>query len=203
MSFGTSIEMTDPAVIRALSHPARVRIMAYLDDGPATATECSEAVGQSPSACSYHLRTLAELGFVEEVASSDGRTRRWGLKVRGHGIPKRAQDSPEVQAAARLWGEQWAVVEHQLLAEYLGREPTESPAWRKAATFTSQEVYLTPDELIGLGERIMELFEPYLDRADPDRRPDGARPVHAALAAFPRLDPAERREAKRRAARGR
>src|SRR5262245_42432984 len=99
--------MTDPKVIRALAHPARVAILAFLGDGPATATECSTAAGQSPSSCSYHLRTLAELGFVAEVASDDARERKWRLKVKGHGVPKRAQDSPAVLAAARLWGRQW------------------------------------------------------------------------------------------------
>src|SRR4026209_2071912 len=92
----TFVEMTEPTVIRAVSHPARVAILAYLAEGPATATECSEAAGESPSSCSYHLRTLARVGFVEETASDDGRERRWRLKIDGHGIPKSAQDSPEV-----------------------------------------------------------------------------------------------------------
>src|SRR6266508_3290555 len=114
--------MTDPKVIRAVAHPARVAILAYLYDGPATATECSTAVEQSPSSCSYHLRTLAKLGFVEEVGSDDGRERRWRLKIKGHGIPKRAQDSPEVRAAARLWGRQWIAIEQRRLSEFLAGE---------------------------------------------------------------------------------
>jgi DNA-binding IclR family transcriptional regulator len=38
-------------------------------DGPATATECAEVAGLSPSPCSYHLRALARHGFVEETPS--------------------------------------------------------------------------------------------------------------------------------------
>ena len=61
MAFGKYVEMTEPSAIRALAHPARMAILAYLDEGPATATECSTAADESPSACSYHLRTLARL----------------------------------------------------------------------------------------------------------------------------------------------
>lgn len=186
------VELTHSTTIRALAHPARIAILAYLDDGPATATECSETVGQSPSACSYHLRTLAELGFVEEAESNDARKRMWRLKVRGHGIPKRSQETPEIQAAARLWGQQWVSIEQRLLADYLDRETAEPPAWRQATTFASEEVHLTPEELITVGEEMMALLVPYLDRSEPNR-PEDSRPVHIALTGFPRLEPAERR----------
>ncbi len=39
------------------------------------ATECAQVAGLSPSACSYHLRTLARYGFVEEDRASRGRAR--------------------------------------------------------------------------------------------------------------------------------
>src|SRR5713226_3824820 len=52
--------ITDPRAMRALAHPARIAILQHLVvDGPATATECAEIAGLSPSACSYHLRALA------------------------------------------------------------------------------------------------------------------------------------------------
>ena len=53
--------------------------MEYLSDGHvATATECAEVCGLSPSATSYHLRALAKAGLVEEAPSrGDGRERVW------------------------------------------------------------------------------------------------------------------------------
>lgn len=201
--------MTDPKVIRALAHPARAAILAFLSDGPATATECSAVAERSPSSCSYHLRTLAKLGFVEEVAGDDGRERLWRLKIQGHGIPKRAQDTPEVQAAARLWGRQWVVNEQRMLSEFVVGELREPPVWRKAASFFSHESHLTPDETIELAERFIAMLKPYLDRADPTNRPEGSRPVHFTLTAFPRPEPAERRRkatarnTRRKGARGR
>src|SRR5258708_22493816 len=74
------LEITDPRALRALAHPARIAIMQHLAlEGPATATECADIAGMSPSACSYHLRALAKYGFVEEVPSVglDRRHRPW------------------------------------------------------------------------------------------------------------------------------
>jgi DNA-binding transcriptional ArsR family regulator len=193
ISFRDYVELTDPAVIRALAHPTRMTILAYLFDGPATATECSTAAEQSPSSCSYHLRTLAKLGFVEEVNSNDGRERRWRIKVSGHGIPKRAHDSPQVQAAARLWGRQWVAIEQRILSEFLAGEAHEPGIWRKAATFSSHEVHLTPDEVTKLGEQFTAMLEQFLDRTEPENRPAASRPVHFTLTAFPRPEAADRR----------
>jgi DNA-binding IclR family transcriptional regulator len=46
-----------------------------MSTGPATASTCARAVGDSPSNCSYHLRVLAAHGLVEQDVSSDGRER--------------------------------------------------------------------------------------------------------------------------------
>src|SRR3989442_5714240 len=102
MSFGTYLELTDPKVMRALAHPARTAILNLLQEqGSATATECAEAVGESPSACSYHLRQLAAYGFVEQVPSEDGRERRWRAALQGYGGAEDAQERPEGPAAPR------------------------------------------------------------------------------------------------------
>src|SRR5262249_56777146 len=71
--------VSDPHVMRAMAHPARLAIMEFLGDGAvATATECAEVCGLSPSATSYHLRALAKVGLVEEAPSrGDGRERVW------------------------------------------------------------------------------------------------------------------------------
>src|SRR5207237_5468648 len=81
------LQLTDPGALRAIANPTRLRILSWLRlRGPATATECSEAVGESPSSCSYHLRQLARFGFVEaEGEGPAGRERRWraaGLGMR-------------------------------------------------------------------------------------------------------------------------
>ena len=191
MAFRSQVEMTDPAVIRAVAHPTRMAILAFLTDGPATATECSQAADESPSSCSYHLRTLAKLGFVEEVPSDDRRERRWRLAIQDMGIPKSAQDSAEVLKASRLWGRQWVAIEQRVLAHHLATQEGEPKEWQKAATFSSSEVHLTPAEVIELGEQVSALLQPYVERQRSGSPPHRARPVRVVLTAFPRpADPA-------------
>src|SRR5215472_4220467 len=71
------LEVTDPRAMRALAHPVRLDILSALAKGPKTATECAEAVGESPQSCSYHLRTLAKYGFVERAEATNGKERPW------------------------------------------------------------------------------------------------------------------------------
>src|SRR3954451_18284500 len=83
------VRVSDPQVMRALAHPARIEIIDYLNNSGAvvTATECAGMVGLSPSATSYHLRELAKYGLVEQAPSrGDGRERVWrstnsGLRI--------------------------------------------------------------------------------------------------------------------------
>src|SRR5882724_11914987 len=68
ISFIPEPRLTSTEALRALGHTTRLRILARLQlRGDSTATECAEEVGESASSCSYHLRTLAKHGFVEEV----------------------------------------------------------------------------------------------------------------------------------------
>ncbi|WP_415645783.1 helix-turn-helix domain-containing protein, partial [Stackebrandtia soli] len=61
-------ELSDPELLRALAHPARMAILDHLGEvDDLTATEGAELIGLSPSAMSYHLRTLAKVGLLEEA----------------------------------------------------------------------------------------------------------------------------------------
>ena len=75
------LEVSDPQIMRALAHPARLSIMDHFLSGrTGTATELAELCGLSPSATSYHLRALARYGLVEEAPSrGDGRERVWQI----------------------------------------------------------------------------------------------------------------------------
>ncbi len=189
MAFRKYVELTDPATIRALSHPARAAILTHLHDrGPLTATEVSKLVAMSPSGCSYHLRTLAKLGFVDEERSDDGRERRWRAAVGGYGIPKSAQDSPEVLAAARLWGHRWVENHEKVLHSYLAAEEDIAPPWRKAATFYASTLHLTPEELISLGDRYLAMQDELVAREIGGGAPEGGRRVQLSFIAVPVVD---------------
>ena len=103
---GNPVELTDPRMMRALAHPARIAIWMHLGlHGPATATECAEIAGLSPSACSYHLRTLARYGFVEEDPDSaaDGRERPWRARMLAFSIDDVPGAPAATQVASRCW----------------------------------------------------------------------------------------------------
>ncbi|MGH3444839.1 MAG: winged helix-turn-helix domain-containing protein, partial [Nocardioidaceae bacterium] len=61
----TSRRVQDAAALKALSHPLRVALLgALVTEGPMTATQAAALLDESPSNCSWHLRKLAEHGFV-------------------------------------------------------------------------------------------------------------------------------------------
>ncbi|MGY1742740.1 MULTISPECIES: helix-turn-helix domain-containing protein [unclassified Blastococcus] len=73
-----AVDVSDPRVLRALSHPLRSGLLSLLRlEGPSTATRLGRRLGESSGATSYHLRQLAAFGLVEEVLGGDGRERWW------------------------------------------------------------------------------------------------------------------------------
>jgi DNA-binding transcriptional ArsR family regulator len=59
----TSIE--DPRYVKAMSHPLRVRIMAMLEERPASPVELARWLDASLGTVAYHVRTLERLGLIE------------------------------------------------------------------------------------------------------------------------------------------
>src|ERR1019366_5338154 len=77
-------EISDARTLRALAHPVRLALIETLSiEGPMTATEAGERIGESPTTCSFHLRQLAKYGFVEEAGDAPGRRRPWRLVSQG------------------------------------------------------------------------------------------------------------------------
>src|SRR5690625_7303326 len=72
------MKLTDARAMRALAHPLRIELFERLAiEGSATASDLAPLVGSTPSNCSFHLRTLAEAGFIERVPGHTGRQRPW------------------------------------------------------------------------------------------------------------------------------
>ena len=180
--------ISDPQVMRALAHPARIAIMEYLGmaEGGATATECAETAGLSPSATSYHLRELAKAGLVEQAPSrGDARERLWRTVGQGLQVDAGRAASPEARAAEQTLIEAHAARDLERSRDWLRRAGDEAPEWYSAALFSDAMLLLTADELAGLNEAVSALFEPYRQRnrqADP---PAGARMVAVQYRAVP------------------
>ncbi len=179
--------ISDPAIMRALAHPARMGIMQYLaSTGSAvTATGCADVVGLSPSATSYHLRELARYGLVEEAPSrGDARERLWRSTVESLSFDPGQDAGPEARAAERAIVEIFVANELELVRDWLRRAHDEPTEWYDAAWQSRSSLLLTAPELAELNQAVMKLFEPYVRRTRTDP-PAGARPVSAYFTTLP------------------
>ncbi|WOX24429.1 helix-turn-helix domain-containing protein [Streptomyces solicathayae] len=180
-----SVRLTDPRALRAYAHPTRMALVGLLRrSGPFTATRAAELTGESVASCSYHLRILAKYGLVEEAPGGRGREKPWRATARFTHWPDHSEDSGVAQAADSLTV---AVAEHYFkrLTRAMERRHQLPREWREAEQFGDSLVYLTPEELTELGERMRELLRPYEERdTDPGGRPEGARAVSVLRIAF-------------------
>ncbi len=188
---GNPVKITDPRAMRALAHPARLAIMEHLGlEGPATATECAEVAGLSPSACSYHLRTLARYGFVEEdhSAAADGRHRPWRALAVSFDLASVSDQPSAAKPAARLLLQVARSRSDQIRADYEQREAAFPRDWRAAGGWMQEVLHVTPVELEQFRREVAELSGRYR-RLDPADRPAAARRVLVMLDLIPWFEP--------------
>jgi DNA-binding transcriptional ArsR family regulator len=67
------MDLVDPRLAKALSHPMRTRILAILNERVASPNEISELIDERLPNVSYHVRALLELGCVELVSTAQRR----------------------------------------------------------------------------------------------------------------------------------
>jgi DNA-binding transcriptional ArsR family regulator len=179
--------LSDPKVLEALAHPVRLDLLSYLmSDGPATASVCARAVGDTPSNCSYHLRELAKHGLVEPASSPDGRERPWRATVTGFRTIESGAEpgSAEAQGTAELAAASVAL-DQRLLRDYLANRDEVTAEWQAADQYAQYTLRISPEELRDLGERLDALIRPLI-AATRRQPPDNAELVHLTLVAFPR-----------------
>ncbi|MCC9177956.1 winged helix-turn-helix domain-containing protein [Arthrobacter sp. zg-Y750] len=169
--------VSDPVHIRALAHPVRLELLAYLDDaGSATATQCATVIGESVASCSYHLRMLARHGYIEQV-EQPGREKPWRpvSRHRSHVIdPAQPGSAHAVSAMAALEVERQAV----RIQDWLHRSPGLPPEDLDVSTVYEARTYATHEEIRQLREEVWNLTRRFEGRwEDPGQRPEGAVPV--------------------------
>lgn len=174
----THRRLQDPRELQALAHPVRIAIIEQLSlSGPLTATQLADRLDETPANCSWHLRKLAQHGFVEEAEGGTGRQRPWQVP----GIGFTWEDAPESTTveqrhAARAMTEVVMARSLDRLREAQDRLVDEPPEWRDAQGSSEIMVWLTAEELAETTAAISELLYTHFDRlTDASKRPPGAR----------------------------
>lgn len=178
-------ELRTATELRALAHPLRARLLeALITEGPLTASECAERMGESPANCSWHLRQLAKYAFVEEAGGGVGRQRPWRAVATGINWSGGASQ-PELESAGEALEEVW--LDHQIgsFQAYLARRSNESAAWRAASLLGQSLTWMTVEELTDLARECTTLLSRYIERTDPALRPADARLVRLVVLGFP------------------
>lgn len=188
---GNPVRVDDPRMLRALAHPARLAILEFLAiEGPATATECAEVAGLSPSACSYHLRALAQHGFVEEDRenAADARQRPWRARIvsLSFGDPSDAPQATRI--AAQVLEANVRARAEEVRAAFQDRSQDYPLEWQRAAGSQMDVLHVKPEELEELRQRLLGFFAEYR-RLPRDERPPGARRVHVMVDFTPWFTP--------------
>ncbi|HEY1824265.1 MAG TPA: helix-turn-helix domain-containing protein [Trebonia sp.] len=185
------VKLTNARAMRAIAHPLRMALIELFGyHETLTATQASEALGESPANCAFHLRTLAKYGFLREAGGGKGRERPWTL-VNRHVTITTDQEDPGAAVAAdelgRLWLERWID-----RARGVYGAGNQVPGWEEASGWSSSHVFLTPDEAAGLRAEMRRVLHRYEARlANPALRPEGALPVEWTVFASPILEIAE------------
>jgi DNA-binding transcriptional ArsR family regulator len=148
--------LLDARNLRGLAHPLRLRMLGLLrEDGPATATMLANRLAESSAATSYHLRQLAEFGFVvEDEGRGTGRERWWRSAHRSTYFDPVADESVESQL---LGTEYLRAVVRALSARmdaWVDALPTMSRSWREASNVSDYRMMLTPEDATELIEQL-------------------------------------------------
>ncbi|WP_348652237.1 winged helix-turn-helix domain-containing protein [Streptomyces sp. 71268] len=184
------LRQLDARSLRGLAHPLRLRLLEVLrHDGPATASQLADRLGESSGATSYHLRQLASYGFVaEETGRGTARERWWRAVHEGIQVsdPETflGHDDPAVRGALDLMLHEVASIHTSELSTWLGSMHTWSQEWRRHGDISDFTLWLTPEIAGELGRRLREVIDDYRDRVPADAA--GAASVRLHLHAFPR-----------------
>ena len=111
----------DEALLKAISHPLRHRLLGLLDDRTASPNELARELGLPLGRVSYHIRLLADLGVIELVRTEPRRgalehfyravTRGWFSEEDWSRLPRAARRGIVGQSLQRIFSDVTAAVD--------------------------------------------------------------------------------------------
>ena len=173
-----------PAGLKALSHPVRLRILGLLrSEGPATATTLAARLDLNTGATSYHLRQLAQHGFVaDDEARGNGRDRWWKAAHQATSTAPDPHPDRETRETLDAYLQSVAVIHTEQLQNAIEERSVLPDEWRGASTFSDWNVMLTPRRARALVDALAEV----LAGTDEDEGDEDAAEFVVQISAFPR-----------------
>lgn len=135
-------DISDPRIIKALTHPLRIQILAALDERTASPSELADELEAPLGNVSYHVRQLAGLGLIKLVK----RTPRRGA-IEHH---YKAVGRPQITDAA--WAGTPPTVKNAVVGAALGDLGQVVSAAASAGGFSREDAHLTRTQ-VTLDER--------------------------------------------------
>jgi DNA-binding transcriptional ArsR family regulator len=180
-----TVELRDPAALRALAHPARLTIVDELYQGnERTASELATLTGLTPSAMSYHLRALERWGIVERAEErDDARERPWRAAARSLSMISDA--SPTAMAASDVIVGGYLQHLRDELRRWSLAERHESEGWRNVAGGRRSFLWLTESEAQAFSEEMRTVIERYVGDRDAAHHPAETRRLVCLVAIVP------------------
>jgi DNA-binding transcriptional ArsR family regulator len=144
------IALTQPAQVKALSHPVRTTILHLLHERAATVTELADALERPKSTVAHHVKVLTEAGLLQVVRTRRVRAveeRFYGRTARlfyvgvergseGDEMPRDFNDfevAAAESAAAFRDGKLWGFIRHARIAETQASE-----FWERMAALVTE-----------------------------------------------------------------
>jgi DNA-binding transcriptional ArsR family regulator len=182
-------DLSDPKLLRALAHPVRLRILAYLRSREsATATEVAEQIEESVASASYHLRILAKYGFIAP-AERRGREKPWKA-VQVSTALTTSELSPANKARANAMARAGRQSFFEQLERWADQTDSNPREWQNAAFGIGYGMRLTAKELTAMRKELQKVLDRY--HAKSRKRPNVA-PIVFQAWGFPAPDSDELR----------
>ncbi|MGW4378641.1 helix-turn-helix domain-containing protein [Kitasatospora sp. NPDC004531] len=180
----------DANSLRGLAHPLRMQLLDELRlNGPSTSARLADRTGESTGTISWHLRHLAEHGFIEEELGRGTKRERWWRAVRG-AITLAAADfaqDPGAKAAVSVYQAENLRRQYQRVADALAAEW--EGEWRDVGLVSDwSNLRLTAAQLRALSEELAEVVARHTPAPDAVPDPD-ARPAIVQIQVLPRKEP--------------
>src|SRR4051794_19226299 len=174
------------AGLRALSHPTRMKMLMRLRvDGPATATTLARELSLNTGATSYHLRQLAEHGFiVEDSERGDARDRWWKAAHESTHANLDARTTEEEAESSEAYLHTVALMYTETLLQYAEERRYLPAPWQQASTTSDWHLRLTAERAEELVLTLMKLVDEWREDEDGEET-SGAADFVVNLNAFP------------------